>query len=236
MYGRMIFSAPLIPFSPRQQWINGVFLRMSQSRYGILTLFCWAGAGLVLALAAGGCQRRLPPLPDLADPRVPAPGLLAYQAVVDVEAVCAPPQGWQPEPLKQSGQHTHQVWLSPSGKTAYGVIHVRLPLPVGPELVLWGFMREMRQSEGEAILLSRQRDPDLPGIRFVAEGGLYRIHTNLLVYGRRAWAVYAGTLREEEVSADELALAERARETTHVGLPEGAEELSRSGRSPLADE
>ena len=44
------------------------------------------------------------------------------------------PDGWTAEPLKKSGRHSHQIWLSPTGETAYGVIHFSLPLPVGPEL------------------------------------------------------------------------------------------------------
>src|SRR4051794_1139508 len=55
----------------------------------------------------------------------------------DVEAYVAPPIGWNPEPLKSSTRHTHQVWLAPSGSTAYGIIKFALPIPVGTDLVLW---------------------------------------------------------------------------------------------------
>ena len=46
------------------------------------------------------------------------------------------------QPLKQSDRHTHEVWLSPTGKTAYGVIHFKLPLPVGVNLVYWEFCED----------------------------------------------------------------------------------------------
>jgi len=135
----------------------------------------------------------------------------------DVDAVCTPPAGWKPDPLKKSASHTHQVWLSATGRTAFGVIHFSMPFPVGEDLALWGFIKQMKQTEGDARLLSRQDDPNLPGIRFVAEGGRYKIFANLIVRGFSGWAVYAGTLRNQPVEPAELDLAEVAREHTQVG-------------------
>ena len=105
-------------------------------------------------------------------------------------------------------------WLSPTGRTAYGVIHFSLPLPVGHELALWGFLREMRRSEGEAQLLSKGWDANSGLMRFVAQGGLYLVRSNLFVTGRQGWVCYAGTLKKEPIEPDELALAEIAREHT----------------------
>ncbi|HEV2295878.1 MAG TPA: hypothetical protein VGR35_18675 [Tepidisphaeraceae bacterium] len=138
--------------------------------------------------------------------------------VPSVQAACAPPDGWSMEPLKQSKNHTHQVWLSPTGSTAYGVIRFSLPLPVGPETVLYFFLREMRNSEGEARLISKRRDPALKGLRFVAEGGKYTVRTNLTTKGFRGWAIYAGTRRDREILPSELAMAELARENTETGV------------------
>lgn len=170
----------------------------------------------MLSVALVGCRSH--PTPLIVTTQPVAAGLSEPTAVGTVNALCAPPIGWPAEPLKSSDRHKHQVWLSPSGKTAYGVIYLTLPFPVGPDLVLWAFMREMRKSEGEGILLSKKVDPDLPGIRFVAEGGLYKMRANLQVRGRKAWAVYAGTMRNDPVVEDELVLAERAREHTRIGL------------------
>ncbi|CAN5469104.1 hypothetical protein BH09PLA1_BH09PLA1_09410 [soil metagenome] len=136
----------------------------------------------------------------------------------DVDAYVSPPIGWLAEPLKHTSRHSHQVWISPSGFTAYGVIRSSLPLPVGYDLVLWGFMNEMKKSEGEATLISKEWDANLDALRFVAEGGKYRLRANLVVDGWQAWAVYAGTLRDHAVMEDELELAEIAREHTAVGI------------------
>lgn len=134
----------------------------------------------------------------------------------DVDAYVTPPLGWKPEPHKASGEHRHQVWLSPSERTAYGVIRFSMPLPLGVETALWGFMREMKRTEGSARLLSKERDEDFQGLRFVAEGGLYTVRANILTRGTRGWAVYAGTRRGQEIQPDELELAERAREHTRI--------------------
>ncbi len=141
--------------------------------------------------------------------------------VVDplLSAAVVPPIGWLPDPPKVSDNHRHQVWISPHKSTAYGVIRFKLRFPVGPSLALWGVIREMKKSEGEANLVDRKDDAALPGIRFVAEGGRYAIHGNLTTDGLRGWVVYAGTLRAKPVDGPELKLAEQAREATRVGMP-----------------
>src|SRR4051812_40884397 len=63
------------------------------------------------------------------------------QYVESVDAHAMIPDGWRAEPLKSSPAHTHQVWLSPTGHTAYGIIRFKLPLPVGHDLALFGFLQ-----------------------------------------------------------------------------------------------
>jgi hypothetical protein len=166
---------------------------------------------LIAAIACAGCAAsgRAPS----ADPQLAS---LTLMSVPELDATVAPPPGWRPDPMKVSGRHQHQVWISPAGTTAYGVIHFTLPLPVGEEIALHGFLAEMKKSEGEATLLSRNRDGDR--LRFVAEGGKYRIRGILVTQGFHGWAVYAGTLRGREVAVDDLELAVQARENTALGL------------------
>lgn len=195
-----------------------------------LALLCLVTAGCAgpypLHSETKGTGARLAASQDLASatasdtPTDPADiAQLADPAVVpEVEAVVTPPAGWEPDPPKRSRNHAHQAWLSPSRRTAFGVIRMNLPLPfIGPGQVLGPFLDQMRESEGEATLLARQNDPRLPGIRFVAEGGEYRVRANLVTRGFRAWAVYAGTLRGQPEEPDELQLAELARERTRIG-------------------
>src|SRR4051812_12825610 len=149
-------------------------------------------------------------------------GLSSPLAIADLDALCVPPVNWHPDPLKSSKQHRHQVWVSPSGSSAYGVIWFALPLPVGQDAALWGFLREMKRTEGEATLIEKRRDPNVDALRFVAQGGRYLIRGTLVTTGFHGWAVYAGTLRNRPILPEELELAERARENTALGLPAGA--------------
>lgn len=135
----------------------------------------------------------------------------------DVRAWVVPPASWQPERLKATAKHKHQVWLSPTGDTAYGVIRFELPLPLPVELVILGFISEMKRDQGEAKLLYSGPDKTLPGLRFACEGGRYRLRGNMLVKGAGGWVIYAGTLRAREENLPELAIAELAREQTRTG-------------------
>jgi hypothetical protein len=170
----------------------------------------------LLPLVPAGCQRYVA---TTTQPATSVVGLVESEPNLEVEAIVSPPAGWRKDPLKNSSRHAHQVWVSPTGDTAYGVIRARLPLPVGADLALMGFMAEMRRSEGEGILISRDYDHDLPGLRFIAEGGPYRIHANLTTHGFATWTVYAGVLRGRPVNEAEFELAARAREATIIGLP-----------------
>jgi hypothetical protein len=182
----------------------------------------WAVLAAVLPLAQGCCG---PPSPNLTQIRAgwnsgDTRGLTLPSFDPDVVAVCDPPIGWKPQPLKITAKHVHAVWLSPTGATAYGVIYFKMPLPVGPDLALSGFLNQMKKTEGDVVLLSRRDDASLPGIRFEAEGGIYNIRANLIVNGWEGWSVYVGTRRARKVIPNELDIAVRAREHTHVGRPE----------------
>lgn len=143
---------------------------------------------------------------------------LSYDEAVDAR-VC-PPYGWHLDPPKVTDKHVHKTWVSPTGDSAYGVIMFKLPIPLTDELALWGFMQQMRKTEGEGILLEKQDDPKLPGVRFVAEGGPYKVRVNLTTHGLTGWAVYAGSLRARPENPTELDLAVAAREGTKFGKAE----------------
>ncbi|HWE03595.1 MAG TPA: hypothetical protein VG326_14415 [Tepidisphaeraceae bacterium] len=147
------------------------------------------------------------------------PIVASVEAVKAVDALVDPPTGWVEDPRRIDAKHAHVVWKSPTGDTAYGVVLMHLPFPVGPDLVLAGFLNHLRETDHEAQLLTKQAAPDLPGYRFTAESGQYVLRVDLTVRGWRAWAVYAGSLREKPANMAELRQAERARDHTRVGLP-----------------
>jgi hypothetical protein len=148
--------------------------------------------------------------PTLRDGLEPSHALAAVSAWVD------PPIDWQIDKFDADAQHSHVVWLSPTRDTAYGIVMMNLPLPVSPEIVLWAFLGHMKAADRRADLLRQSSAPELPGLRFEAESGLYHIRVNLTVHNWRAWAVYAGTLIDKPENADELSLAEKARDQTRL--------------------
>lgn len=179
-------------------------------------------AVLCLTLWAGGCSK----YSDLAEYQQPeqalsGTGLEGPQAVTPVHAIAVPPAGWKMEPLKSDDEHTHQVWLSPTGKTAYGIIHFDVPLWafwVPPSAMIDPFVDAMKKSEGDATLIGKPlKDENLPGVRFVVEGGYYKMRINMIKKTPDGWVVYAGTLRGQPEVPTELELAERARDKTQVG-------------------
>lgn len=181
---------------------------------------------LLLSLLLVGCRGRggsPPPVastrPSLAFESAPADGgLESSRNFEPLEAIVAPPADWAVRDGPADKGQAHRVWLSPSGRTAFGVIRVNLPLPfLSPRLLLGPFLKKMREAEGEGRLISRASDPNLPGLRFVAEGGRYTMRGNLISRGWRAWVVYAGILRSQPVAPDELDVAERAREAVRPG-------------------
>ncbi|MFT3786945.1 MAG: hypothetical protein QM770_12390 [Tepidisphaeraceae bacterium] len=129
----------------------------------------------------------------------------------------APPLGWSLDKETGDDRFRHLVWISPTGRTAYGIIFFKLPLPVGHELALqYGFLNEMKKNTGEANLLGKRWDPSIEALRFEVEGGLYSLRSSFYVRGLEGWAVYAGTRRDQPLESDELKLAEKAREHTTV--------------------
>jgi|GEM_PF-995796 len=185
------------------------------------------GAVLCVVAMAAGCRSNAPSTvwgrqgvsPTACATQPDLGGLTSGEAIKAVDALVVPPAGWIEDPRRIDAKHAHLVWKSPSGDTAYGVVLMYLPWPVGRDLVLTGFLNNLRQSDHQAQLLSKQPAEDLHGYRFVAESGQYVIRVDLSVRGWRAWAVYAGSLRAKAVNTPELELAERARDLTQVGLP-----------------
>lgn len=189
--------------------------------------FVWALVGIAGGSFLCSCQSAEPY--QVAPAQVAGaqtPGTAQLRLFAPVKALVAVPDGWSAQPLKSNDRHVHETWLSHSGNTAYGVILMNLPWPAGPDLTLWGFLKHMRESEGNARLLKKQWDASLPGYRFVADGGIYEIRVKLIVKGNAAWAVYAGTRLDHPIAKNELELAEKARDDTRVGYIEAAEKAA----------
>jgi hypothetical protein len=171
-------------------------------------------------LLIAGCQPKHPSYPAYQPSTQPLTdtGLSPRQRMDNVDAIVAPPTGWQTEETKSDEDHVHLSWKSPSGKTNYGVIYFNLPLPVPATWIINPYLDAMKKSEGEAnVIQGPVEDKALPGLRFTVECGDYRMRTNLVCKGFHGWAIYAGSLRNQPESPEEIHLAERARDHTLVG-------------------
>lgn len=146
-------------------------------------------------------------------------GLGQVEPREDLHITARPPEGWIPSPIKLTAKTIHQIWISPTGSTAFGVIYAKLPLPVGPELALWGFMREMKKDQGEAELLDQEAVDHLNGVRFKARGKLYSIDAILYAEGWDCWIAYAGQYSDKQADAKEMAVAKLASERVVMGKP-----------------
>ena len=179
----------------------------------------------ILCLTFGlACQSKydhLPPFQPATQPIAVITPAIPHSSA-PLRAMVAPPAGWKPDPLEDENDHANQTWISPTGKTAYGVIYFGLPLPMPAHWLLGPFVDEMKKREGKADVLGQPyKDDLLPGVRFMVETRQYKMRINLIVRGFRAWAIYAGTLRSTEEVPAELHLAEIAREQTKVGETSG---------------
>lgn len=163
---------------------------------------------MLFSLLAGCAHKSSAPTPRFA----PVPSLSDPAYVESVDARVPIPIAWQQGRDEQSSGYRQCVWVSPGGRTALGIIRFSLPLPVGHSGALWGFIGQMRKSEGSADLLEKSWDDQIGAMRFVARGGRYTVRAILRVEGFRGTVAYAGTLTQQPIDLGELALAEAARE------------------------
>jgi hypothetical protein len=155
---------------------------------------------LLLVFIAGGCAATPQPRPV---------------RIEQLDAVCVPPPNWKLDRRDDTKRYVQRVWVSPSGKTSYGVIHFTMPVALGNSMALAGFLSELKRNEGEARLISKT--PLEQGLAFVAEGGRYRVNGIIRTRGKAGWAIYAGTLRAAPLAFDEVSLAVHARDSTIAG-------------------
>ena len=80
---------------------------------------------IVFVVLVAGC-RSSQPAPATMPTTLPSSlPLDVPRYVAPVRAICVPPAGWDARPLKVTSISEHQVWVGPSGTTAYGVLNVR---------------------------------------------------------------------------------------------------------------
>lgn len=157
--------------------------------------------------------------------------LIHHQAMIDfsglkpaehfeiVKAQAAPPAAWRQLEPKRRALYTDQQWRSPSGRTAVGVAHVRMPLPLNSRALLW-FAKGQYTKQGDDGRLIGQWVDDLGRSWFEAANNKYHVRGFIVTDGFEAWIVYTGRKTTEPTDMSEIALGARALETI-VPLPNG---------------
>lgn len=139
------------------------------------------------------------------------------QALAELGVAADAPVGWTIRTVSEDARHTHLVWESPSGATAFGVIAFKMPWPVGHEAAFkYGFIASMRRAEGEANVLTKNWTDDRSELRADVEGGKFLVRMRFIVRGVRGWSIYAGTLRSQPINEEELKLAESSRNAASI--------------------
>lgn len=186
------------PFNPK-----------SWPRLAVLSVLLLAGAG------GGGCQSAQP---------VSVRRLINHQAMVDfsglksaehfdvVKAQAAPPAAWKALTAKRGPMYTDMQWRSPSGTTAVGVAHVKMPLPLGARALLWFAKGQYAKQSDDGRVIGQWVD-GLGRSWFEAENNKYRVRGFIVTKGFEAWIIYNGYKTQVPTDVSELALGARAMET-----------------------
>lgn len=177
--------------------------------------FSLACPAALLVLGGVGCS---------SGPPVESHRLIQHQALVDFSGLKAPevaeavrvqastPASWSLHAVERRALYTHQQWKSASAKTAVGVIYARLPLPLGPDTLLWlGRQQYAKQgSDGRQIA----NWTDALGRRwFEAETDKYHTRGYAIVTGLDAWIVYMGYRIDTSPEPADISLGLRCMET-----------------------
>lgn len=130
-----------------------------------------------------------------------------------------PPAGWE---LKRNNagddRAEHVVWISPTNRTAFGIIFFKMPFPVGHDLAFrYGFLAEADKREGPVNVVEKRWDEQIEGLRFIVDTQKYRVQAKMFVRGSRGWATYAGTRNDMPLEIAERDQAIAARESADFG-------------------
>jgi hypothetical protein len=139
-------------------------------------------------------------------------GLQPAETVEAVKASCSVPHQWEALPVKRTGLYSHQQWKSPSTRTGFGVVYIRLPLPLSERTLLWFAKREYTKASEDGKLIGQWTD-DLGREWYEAQNNKYHVQGFALVRGFNAWVVYFGSKTNYPPDVAELGLAARAVET-----------------------
>jgi hypothetical protein len=142
-------------------------------------------------------------------------GLATASLFDELKVTWATPSEWESLPVRKSALYTHRQWRSPSESTGVGVAHVRLPLALPAETLVWFARKEYlkrAQDHKDGRLIGTWTDA-LGRQWFEAENSKYHVRGYAMTRGSQAWIVYSGWRVTRDPHPDEIALAQRSLES-----------------------
>jgi hypothetical protein len=136
------------------------------------------------------------------------------------------PVAWEALPPQKTALYTHSQWRAPSTHTGVGVAHVRMPLPLGADAVLWLAKKEYAKRSDDGKAMAQWTD-EFGRKWFEAQNKRYHVRGYALAQGFDAWIVYFGYRLDRPPHPTEISLAARCADT-FVPLVGGAKAAAAS--------
>jgi hypothetical protein len=175
-------------------------------------------SGIALVVGFGvlsGCQfQSISPLQlQIHQSWVDHDGLAPARVDQDVQITCAPPVMWDMLPLHKTMLYAHQQWRSPDRLVGIGVAHLRTPIPLSAQTIIWLAKQQYSSGDsehGKGGRLIRQWTDALGRAWFEAENDMYHVTGCAMTHGFDAWIVYSGYRVHTRPAPSELVLSAKA--------------------------
>lgn len=139
-------------------------------------------------------------------------GLKPAETIEPLHVSVSAPKTWEAMPLVKTPLYTHQQWRSPSRLTGMGVVHAKLPLPLGRKMVVWLAKKEYTKRANDGRVIAEWED-DVGRTWFEAQNDKYHVRGYVQVEGFGVWFVYYGHKTATAPDPAEISLAARSVET-----------------------
>ncbi|HEX2971245.1 MAG TPA: hypothetical protein VHP11_02860 [Tepidisphaeraceae bacterium] len=169
---------------------------------------------LVVSSLVAGCQLTTVPQQAMVEhhQQINASDLDLPIEIQPLKAHVALPAGWFPLGLQKATLYSHCQWRSPTKRTAVGITHVPMLLPLSTKALVWMAMGEItkRVNDGKII---RQWTDEVGRQWFEAENSKYHLTGYVMTRGFDAWINYSGYRVGEPKEESEVALAIKSLDT-----------------------
>jgi hypothetical protein len=140
-------------------------------------------------------------------------GLSALHVIDKLRVSCAPPEQWNPLPLKSNWIYSHQQWRSPDRHVGMGVAYMHTPILFSPQTLIWFAKAQYANTDDGTGRLIGQWTDSLGRCWFEAENNMYHVRGYAMTHGYDAWIVYSGYRVQTHPPITEVLTAARGADT-----------------------